>query len=152
MIEEIVGLRFQRVGADRDDGVGKLGVLVAVVEFAHAHVAGGVDFRVVGRAIVDADVLHLHGAEIELAGAPGVLVAAAGAAVIEGGDEQAVLALLVDHADGDAGDEIERVVPARRLHLPVAPDHRIGEALQLRVALARIAHLRHAGAAHRAET
>ena len=152
VIEEVVGLGFQRVGADRDDGVGKLGVLVAVVELAHAHVARGMDFGVVGWAIVDADILHLHGAEIELAGAPSVLVAAAGAAVIEGGDEQAVLAHVVDHADSDAGDEIERVVPACRLHLPVAPDHGIGEALQLRVALARIAHLGDAGAAHRTET
>ena len=137
VVEEIVGLGLERVGADRDDGVGELGVLVAVVEFAHAHVAGGVDLGIVGRTIVDADVLDLHGAEIELAGAPGVLVAAAGAAVIEGGDEQSVLAHVVDHRDGDARDEIERVVPARRLHLAVAPDHRIGEALQLRCCAAR---------------
>ena len=93
VVQEIVGLGFERVGADRDDGVGKLGILVAVVQFAHAHVAGGMDLGIVGRPVVDADVLHLHGAEIELAGAPGVLVAAAGAAMVEGGDEQAVLAL-----------------------------------------------------------
>ena len=54
-------------------------------------------------------------------------------------------------ADRDARDEIERVVPGRRLHLAVAPDHRIGQALQLRVALTRVAHLGHAGAADRAE-
>ena len=151
VIEEIVGLGFERVGADRHDRVGELRVLVAVVQFADAHVARGVNLGIVGRAIVDADVLHLHGAEIELAGAPGVLVAAAGAAVIEGGDEQPVLAHVVDDRDGDARDEIERVVPARRLHLAVAPHHRVGEALQLRVARARVAHLRHARAAHRAE-
>ena len=151
VIQEIVGLGFERVGADRDDGVGKLGILVAVVQFADAHVARGVDFGIVGRPVVDADVLHLHGAEIELAGAPGVLVAAAGAAVVEGGDEQAVLAHVVDDRDGDARDEIERIVPAGRLHLAVAPHHRIGQALQLRVARARIAHLGHARAAHRAE-
>ena len=136
VVQEVVGLGFERVGADGDDRVGELGVLVAVVEFADAHVAGGVDLGIVGRAVVDADVLDLHGAEIELAGAPGVLVAAAGAAVVEGGDEQPVLALLVDHRDGDARDEVERVVPARRLHLAVAPDHRVGEALQLGVARA----------------
>ena len=87
VVEEIVGLRLQRIGADRDDRVGKLGVLIAIVEFADAHVARGMDFGVVGWTIVNADVLDLHGTEIELAGAPGVLVAAAGAAVIEGGDE-----------------------------------------------------------------
>ncbi len=151
MVQEIIGLGFERVGADRHDRVGELGVLVAVVQFADAHVAGRVDLGVVGRAVVDADVLHLHGPEIELAGAPGVLVAAAGAAVIEGRDEQSVLAHVVDDRDGDARDEIERVIPARRLHLAVAPHHRIGEALQLRVARARVAHLGHASAAHRAK-
>ena len=93
VIEEIVGLGFERVGADRHDGVGELGILVAVVQFADAHVAGGMDLGIVGRPVVDADVLHLHGAEIELAGAPGVFVAAAGAAMVEGRDEQPVLAL-----------------------------------------------------------
>ena len=131
VVQEVVGLGLERVGADREDRVGELGVLVAVVELADAHVAGGMDLGIVGGAIVDADVLDLHRPEIELAGAPGVLVAAAGAAVIEGGDEQAVLALLVDHRGGHARDEVERVVPARRLHLAVAPDHRVGQALQL---------------------
>ena len=93
VVEEIVGLGLERVGADRDDGVGELGILVAVVEFADAHVARGMDLGIVGRPVVDADVLDLHRPEIELAGAPGVLVAAAGAAVIEGRDEQPVLAL-----------------------------------------------------------
>ena len=60
VIEEVVGLGFERVGADRNDGVGEFGVLVAVVQFAHAHVARGMDFGIVGRTIVDADVLHLH--------------------------------------------------------------------------------------------
>ncbi len=84
VIEEIVGLGLVGVGADGDDGVAQLGVLVAVVELAHAHVARRVHLRIVGGAIVDADVLDLHRLEIELAGAPGVLVAAAGAAVVEG--------------------------------------------------------------------
>ena len=151
VVQEVVGLGLERVAADGEDRVGELGVLVAVVELAHAHVARGVDLGIVGRAIVDADVLDLHRLEIELAGAPGVLVAAAGAAMVEGGDEQPVLALLVDDRDGDAGDEVERVLPARRLHLAVAPDHRVGEALELGVALARVAHLGDARAADRAE-
>ena len=151
VIQEIVGLGFERVGADRDDGVGKLGILVAVVQFADAHVARRVDFGIVGRPIVDADVLDLHRPEIELAGAPGVLIAAARAAMIEGGDEQAILALIVDDRGGDARDEIERVVPAGRLHLAVAPDQRIGQPLQLRVARAGVAHFGHARAANRAE-
>ena len=134
VVEEVVGLGLERVGADRNDRVGELGVLVAVVEFAHAHVAGRVDFGIVGGAVVDADVLDLHGAEIELAGAPGVLVAAARAAVVEHGDEQPVLALLLDDRRGDARDEVERIVPGGRLHLAVAPDHRVGEPLQLGVA------------------
>ena len=151
MVEEVVGLGFERVGADRDDGVGKFGILVAIVEFANAHVAGGVDFGIVGRPVMDADVLDLHRSEIELAGAPGVFVAAAGAAMVEGGDEQTVLAHVVDDGDRDTRDEIQRIIPAGRLHLAVAPDHRIGQALQLRVALLRVAHLRHARAANRAE-
>ena len=151
MVQEIIGLGFQRVRADRDDGVGEFGVFVAVVEFAHAHVARGVHLGIVGRSIVDADVLHLHGTEIELAGAPGVLIAAAGTAVIVGRDEQPILAHFVDHADGDARNQIERIVPACRLHLPVAPHHRVRQALQLGIARARVAHFRHPGAAHRPE-
>ena len=151
VVQEIVGLGLERVRADGEDRVRELGVLVAIVELADAHVARRVDLRIVGGAIVDADVLHLHRAEIELSGAPGVLVAAAGAAMIEGGDEEPVLALLVDHRGRDARDEVERVVPARRLHLAVAPDHRIGEPLQLGVAGAAVAHLGDARAADRAE-
>ena len=82
MAEEVVGLRLQRIGADGDDGVGKLGVFIAVVQLAHAHVACAVHFAVIGRAIVDPDVLDFHALEIELAGRPGVFVAAAGAAMV----------------------------------------------------------------------
>ena len=136
MVQEIVGLGFERIGAHGHDGVGELRILVAIVQFADPHVARRMDLRIVGRTVVDADVLHLHGAEIELSGAPGVFVAAASAAVIERRDEQAVLAHVVDHADGDAGDQVERIVPTGRLHLAVAPHHRIGETLQLRIACA----------------
>ena len=78
---------FQTIGADDEERVGEFGILITVVQFAHAHVARGMDLGVVGRPIMDADVLDLHGAEIELAGAPGVLVSAASAAMVEGGDE-----------------------------------------------------------------
>ena len=151
VIEEVVGLGFERIVADRDERVGKFGVLVAVVQFADAHVAGRMNLRIVGRAIVDADVLHLHGAEIELSGAPGVFVAAGRAAMIEDGDEEPVLALVLDDRCRDAGDEVERIVPRGRLHLAVAPDHRIGEALLLRAARGRVAKFAHARAAHRTE-
>ena len=152
VVEEVVGLRLVGVGADGDDGVGELGVLVAVVELAHAHVARGMHLGIVGRAIVDADVLDLHRLEIELARAPGVLVAAAGAAVVEGGDEQVVLATgLLDHRHRHARHEVERVVPGGRLHLAVAEHHRVREPLLLRRARPRVAHLRHARAADRAE-
>jgi len=61
---------------------------------------------------VDANVFYLHGTEIEFAGTPSVLVAASGTTVIEGRDDEVVLAsLLCDCADGDAGDEIEGIVP-----------------------------------------
>ena len=116
MIQEVVGLRLKGVGTDRDDGIGQFRVFVAVVELAHAHVARGVDLGIVGRTIVDPDVLDLHRSEVELAGAPGVFVAAARAPVVECGNEQAILALIVDDCDGDARDEIERVRPTGWLH------------------------------------
>jgi hypothetical protein len=71
------------------------------------------------------NVLYLHGPEIQLAGAPGVFVAAPGPAMVKGRHEQSVLAHVVDDRDGDARNEIERVIPARRLHLAIAPHHRI---------------------------
>lgn len=43
VIEEIVGLGFQRVGADGDDGVGELGIFIAIVDFANAYIAGGMN-------------------------------------------------------------------------------------------------------------
>ena len=113
VVQEVVGLGLERVGADGHDRVGELGVFVAVVELAHAHVAGGVDLAVVGRAVVDPDVLDLHRLEIELAGAPGVLVAAAGAAMVEGRDEQPVVALLLDHPGGDLGHQRQARRPRR---------------------------------------
>ena len=84
MVQEIIGLSLQRIASSRNDRVRKLGVLIAIVELANAHVAGRMHLRIIGRAIVDADVLDLHRGEIELAGAPGVFVTAACAAMIEG--------------------------------------------------------------------
>src|SRR5690349_18416157 len=49
------------------------------------------------------------------------------------------------------GDWWQIWIPTGRLHLPVAPDCRIGEALQLGVAGARIGHFGHARAPDRAE-
>jgi hypothetical protein len=134
VVEEVVGLGLERVGADDEDGVGDLRVLVAVVELSDAHVAAGMDLRVVGRAVVDADVPHLHCLEVELAGAPGELVAAARPAVVGAGDDERVLVAVGDDPRRYACDEVERVVPTRRLHLAVAPDERIGQPLLLGLA------------------
>ena len=100
---------------------------------------------------MDPDVADLHRLEIELAGAPGVLVAAAGAAVVEGGHEHAVLALLLDHPPRDLGDQRERVVPAGRHHRAVAPDQGIGQPLHLAEGGARVGFLGQARAADRAQ-
>ena len=128
VVEEQVGLGFERIGADDHDRVGEPVVLIGVVQFVDAHVARGVHFGIVGRAVVDAAVLHLHRLEVELAGAPGVLVAAGRAAMVEHRDEEVVLVVLVDHARRDARHEIERIVPACRLPGAVAPDHRLARA------------------------
>ena len=112
VIEKIVGLGLVGVGADREDGVGKLGVFVAVVELANAHVTRGMHLGIVGWTVVDADVLDLHGLEVELAGAPRILVAAAGATVVEGRDEEVVLTpRLLEHGNRHTRDEVKRVVP-----------------------------------------
>ena len=151
MIEEQVRLGLQRIGTDQENRVGEAIVLIGVVELADAHVAGRMNFRIIGRPIVDAAVLHLHRLEIELAGAPGVLVAASRATMVEHGDEEIVLIVLVDDARRDARNEIERVVPARRLPGAVTPDHRLFEALLLCARLVGAAVLGHARAAHRPE-
>ena len=151
MVQEVVGLRLQRVASHRHDRVGEFGIFVAVVQLADAHVARAVHFAVVGRAIVDADVLDLHALEIELAGRPGVFVAAAGAAMIVSRDDQAVLALRLDNAPRHLGDEIDRVVPGGRRQDAVAPDERFGQPLALRAGDGRIREFRDLGAARRAK-
>ena len=85
MIEEIVGLSFERIGADGDDRVGKLRILVTIVEFADAHVARCMHLGIVSRAVVDADVLDLHRAEIKLARA--AIAALAGVSRTSGKNE-----------------------------------------------------------------
>ena len=152
MVQEVVRLRFERVGAHGDDRVGELGVFVAIVEFAHAHVARRMDLRVVGRPIVDADVLDLHAVEVELAGGPGILVAAAGTAVVERRDDEAVFALLLDDTPRDLGDEPKRVVPRGRVHAAIAIDHRVGQTLRLGARHFGVRELALARAADRAET
>ena len=151
VVQEVVGLRLQGVGADDEEGVRESGVVVAVVQLAHAHVAGAVHLAVVGRAVVDADVPHLHALEVELAGGPDVLVAASGAAVVVGRDEQPVLALLLDHPACHLGDEAERVVPTRRVQPAVAPHARLGQARARAARHPRGQHLGHPGAADRAQ-
>ena len=151
VVQEVVGLGLKRVRSDRDDRVGEFSVLIAIVEFANPHIASRMNLGIIGRAIVNADVLDLHCAEIELSGAPCILVAAAGPAVIESRDEQAVFALCVDHRRRHARNKVERVVPARRLHLAIAPYHRFGQALLLCRASFGKGFLRHARAADRAE-
>ena len=68
--------------------------------------------------------------------------------MIEDRDEQAVFALFLDDRCRHARDEIESVLPRGRLHLAVAPDHRVGEALLLRATRGRVAKFTHARAAH----
>ena len=63
--------------------VGEFGVFVAVVQLADAHLARGVALGVVRRPVVDAHHRRLERREHQLAGAPGVLESAAGAAVVE---------------------------------------------------------------------
>ena len=60
---------------------------------------------------MDANVLDLHRAEVKLARPPGILISAAGTAMIKSGDKEAVLALLLDDLRGHTGDEIERILP-----------------------------------------
>ena len=93
------------------------------------------DFGIVSRSVVNADVLNLHRTEIELSGTPRVLVTTSRASVIIGGNEESILALLIDDRSGDTSHELKRIVPTRRLKLAIAPNERIGQSLQLRVAL-----------------
>ena len=97
---------------------------------------------------MDAAVLHLHRPEVELAGAPGVLIPAGAAAVVEHRDVKVVLVLLVDDTRGDAGHEVQCIIPRGRLPGAVAPDHRFRQALSLRAGDFGAAVLGHARAAH----
>ena len=53
VIQKVVGLGFIGVGTRADDGVCQLCVFIAVVQLAHAHIAGGVAFGVVGWPVMD---------------------------------------------------------------------------------------------------
>ena len=131
VVQEQVGLALHRVGAHQHDRVGQLVILIGIVQLVHAHVAGRMNLGIVGGAVVDAAVLDLHRPEIELAGAPGVLIPARRTAMVEHGDIEIVLVVLVDHAGRDTGDEVECVIPACGLPCAIAPDHRFGQALLL---------------------
>ena len=152
MVQEVVGLCFQRIGADGDNRVGKFGVLVAIVELPDAHVTRAVHLGVIGRTVVDADVLDLHRTEVELSGAPGIFVTAGGTAVVEHRNKEAILALLGDYRRGHAGNQIQRVIPTCRLHGTVAPHHRVGKSLQLSATLLRRMVLSHPRAADGAKS
>ncbi len=108
--EEVVGLRLVGVAADGHDDVGQLGILVAVVELADAHLARRMALGVVRRAVVDAHHRRLERREHQLAGAPRVLEAAAGAAVVEAVEDESARTVGVENLLGDAGSR----APARR--------------------------------------
>ena len=152
MVQEVVGLGLQGVRSDRHDRVGEFSVLVAIVELAYSHIASRMHLGVVSRPIVNADVLDLHCAEVELSRAPCIFVAAAGPAVIESRNVQAVLALGVDHRCRHARNKVERVVPAGRLHLTIAPYHRFGQPLLLSRTRFGKGFLGHARASDRAKS
>ncbi|MDT4849735.1 hypothetical protein FQZ97_838630 [compost metagenome] len=128
MVQEVVGLRFVGVGTGAQDAVGQLGVFVAVVQLAHAHVARGVALGVVGRAVVNAHHLGFQRAEHQLASTPGVLEAAASAAVVEAVVEQAVRAVVVKDLLGQASVDREGLLPAGVQPLVAALDARVLQA------------------------
>ncbi len=144
-----VGLRFHGVRAEHEDRVGQRVVLVGVVQFVHAHVARRMDLRVVGGSVMDPAVLDLHALEIELAGAPGVLVAAGAATVVEHRDHQVILGPFGHDTRSHAGHKVERVFPGGRLPDTIAPDQRIGQSLCLGAGHAARTILGHASTADR---
>jgi len=113
MVQEIVCLGFERVGSDNHNGVGEFRILVAVVQFTHSHITSGMDLGVISRTVMYSDVLDLHRPEIELAGAPCILVAAARSTMIKGRHEHPILAHIVDDRDGDARNEVAALFSAR---------------------------------------
>jgi len=144
-------LGFQRVGTDHEDRVSDFVIGVAVVQFANAHVTRRVHFRVIRRAVVNARILDLHAVEVELAGGPGVLIAAGATAVVEHGHHQFVLAVFGDDFRGHARHKVQCVIPGGRLPHTVAPDHRIFQALLLSAGHARRAVFGHAATADRGQ-
>ena len=51
MGKKIIGLSYVSVGADCHDDVGDFSVVIAIVEFADAHITRGMTFRVVRRTL-----------------------------------------------------------------------------------------------------
>ena len=113
MRKEVVGLRLVGVAADRHDDVGKLRILVAVVEFADPHLAGRMALGVVSGTVVDAHHRRLERREHELAGTPGVFESTTGAAVIEAVEDEPARTVAVENLLGDAAVERQGVIPAR---------------------------------------
>ena len=97
MGKKIIGLSFVSVGADCHDDVGDFSVLIAIVEFADAHITRGMTFRVVSRTIVYAHHRRFHRRELQLARAPGILETATGAAVIEAIEREFAWAIVVEN-------------------------------------------------------
>ena len=151
VVQEQVGLAFHRVGADKEDGVRPLVVCVIVVQLVDAHVAAGMHFRHIGRAVVDAAVLDLHRLEVQLPGAPGVLITTSRSAVVEHRDVKIVFVVLIDHPRRHPCHKIKRIVPGCRLPCAIAPDQRLGQTLFLGSGHVRAAVFGHAGTADRAE-
>ena len=98
---------------------------------------------------MDPAVLDLHAFEIELAGAPGVLVAAGTSTVVEHRNHQVILGPFGHNTRGHARHEVERVFPGGRLPDTIAPDQRIGQALCLGAGHAAGTILGHASTADR---
>ena len=132
MCEEVVGLRFVGVGTDGEDDIGDLGVLVGVVELAHAHVAARVALGVVGGPVVDANHLGLERREHELAGAPGVLETAAGATMIEAVEHELVGSVLVQQPLRDAPVDRHGLLPVGVDAIVTGEDARIPQSIRTR--------------------
>ncbi|KAF0137771.1 MAG: hypothetical protein FD153_1610 [Rhodospirillaceae bacterium] len=129
VVQEVVRLGLVGVGARTEDGVGDLGIFVAVIQLTHAHFPRGMALGVVGRTVVDADHRGLQRTEHQLAGAPGVLEAAPSTTVVKAIVEQTRRTIIVQDLLGQAGIEGHGVVPPRVQPLVASENTRIFETL-----------------------
>ena len=151
MVQKVIGLRLVRVGTDTENAVGQLRIFVTVVQFTDAHLARGVTFRVVGGPVVNSHHWCLEGAEHQLARAPGVFKAAAGAAVVKAIEQNAAGAIVVENLLGQSCVQRQRVVPAGVQPLVAAKDARIFQAFTAD-AIGRVHIRRHLAATRRRQT